>query len=153
MDPGVLAQVPLFEGLSPEHLAKIAALATTRRYRHGEVLFEEGTPGDAFYVLLEGNVRISKRIRGVGEEALAILDPGSCFGEMALIDSFPRSADARAHSDCVVGVVRKEDLEQLLHHDRDLAYDLLWRFVRTLSARLRETNDKIKVFFALSSGF
>jgi CRP-like cAMP-binding protein len=143
----------MFEGLSPEHLQKIGALARERVYRYNEMIFEEGAPGDAFYVLLQGNVRISKRIAGVGEEALAILEPGACFGEMALIDSFPRSADARAHTDCVVGVIAKDDLQQLLYVDRDLAYYLLWRFVQVLCARLRETNDKIKVFFALSSGF
>ena len=56
------------------------------------------------------------------------------FGEMALIDDFPRSADARAHEACRLFVIRKEDMEDLLFVDRDLAYDLLWSFVRTLSS-------------------
>lgn len=153
MDPSLLAQLSLFEGLSADDLTRIASLARARQFRRAEVIFREGEPGDALYVLLAGSVRISKRIAGVGEEALAILEPGSCFGEMALIDSFPRSADAIAHTDCTVGVIRKDHLETLLDADRDLAHRLLSRFVRILSARLRETNDKIKVFFALSSGF
>jgi CRP/FNR family cyclic AMP-dependent transcriptional regulator len=153
MDTRSLAVVPLFEGLSRAHLESIGALVTERRLLSGEVIFREGDSGDALYVLLQGNVRISKRIRGVGEEALAILEPGSCFGEMALIDSFPRSADAIAHTDCVLGVIQKADMEQLLRLDQGLACELLWRFVRTLSARLRETNEKIKVFFTLSTGF
>jgi CRP-like cAMP-binding protein len=153
MDPRQLAQVPLFEGLSQGRLEEVGALVVERLLRTGEVIFREGDAGDALYVLLQGNVRISKSIRGVGEEALAILEPGSCFGEMALIDSFPRSADARAHTDCVLGVIQKADMEQLLRLDQGLACELLWRFVRTLSARLRETNEKIKVFFALSTGF
>src|SRR5262245_10438833 len=139
--------------MSEEQLAKVASVATRDSFRQGQVIFREGEEGDTLYVLLEGNVRISKRIQGVGEEALAILEPGSCFGEMAIIDNFPRSADARAHSDCALGVIKKSDLEGLLKLDHGLAYEILLRFVKTLSSRLRETNEKIKVFFALSGGF
>ena len=88
----------------------------------------------------------------MGEEALAILKAGDYFGEMALIDDFPRSADARVHESCRLFVIAKEHLEDLLFVDRDLAYDLLWNFVRTLSGRLRETNDKM-TFLAVSSRF
>src|SRR5207237_727426 len=85
-------------------------------------------------------VRISKMVQGVGEEALAVLEPGSYFGEMALIDDTPRSADATAHLACTLYVIQKADLEQLMFLHKDLAYELLWTFVRTLSARLREAN-------------
>ena len=71
---------------------------------------------------------------------------------MSLIDESPRSADAKAHEDTELFVIRKEDLEDLLFVDRDLAYDLLWNFVRTLSGRLRETNDKM-TFLAVSNRF
>jgi CRP-like cAMP-binding protein len=88
----------------------------------------------------------------MGEEALAVLRAGSYFGEMALIDEFPRSADARCHETCRLFVLRKEDLEDLLFVDRDLAYEILWNFVRTLSQRLRETNDKM-TFLAVTNKF
>ena len=78
---------------------------------------------------------------------------GSYFGEMALIDDTPRSADATAQQSCSLYVIQKSDLEQLMFQNKDLAYQLLWTFVRTLSARLRETNDKIKAFFAISARF
>jgi CRP-like cAMP-binding protein len=81
-----------------------------------------------------------------------VLSGGDYFGEMALIDDFPRSADARVHETCRLFVIAKEQLEQLLFVDRDLAYELLWNFVRTLSNRLRETNDKM-TFLAASSRF
>ena len=153
VDPTLLSPVPLFEGLSAEQLAQVAALAKEVDARYGTVFFREGEAGDSFYVLLDGHVRISKVIAGVGEEALAILEPGACFGEMALIDNFPRSADARAHTDCKVGVITKEALTELMSRDRELAYEILLRFVGTLCTRLRETNDKIRVFFALAGGF
>jgi CRP-like cAMP-binding protein len=72
---------------------------------------------------------------------------------MAMVDDSPRSADAIAHTACALAVIRRDALEQLMFVDKDLAYDLLWTFLRTLSARLRETNEKIKAFFAMSGGF
>lgn len=150
MSRDLLKAVPLFANLNGEQLEKVAALATPREVPAGEFIFREDDAGTEMYVILEGRVRISKEIPGIGEEALAILEPGSYFGEMALIDETPRSADARAHSPVKMWVITKDALEELMFVDKDLAYELLWTFVRTLSSRLRETNEKIKAFFALS---
>ena len=98
-------------------------------------------------------MRISKNIPGIGEEALCVLAPGDYFGEMALIDNAPRSADALSHVDASLLTVSKADLEALMEKNKELAYKLLWKFVETLSKRLRETNDKIRSFFAMSGGF
>jgi CRP-like cAMP-binding protein len=103
------------------------------------------------FVIEKGRVRISKNVPGIGEEALAILEPGAYFGEMAVVDDTPRSADAIAHSPVLLQVISKEALDELMFIDKEIAYILLWTFVRTLSERLRETNEKIKAFFALSS--
>jgi CRP/FNR family cyclic AMP-dependent transcriptional regulator len=153
MDPASLRACPLFQTLSSEQLARVAALAERRELPGGTVLFTEGTSGDEMYVVISGRVRISKRLPGVGEEALAILEPGSYFGEMALIDGSRRSADALAHTSCALAVLKREELEQLMFVDKDLAYLLLWTFVRTLSERLREMNEKIQGFFALTGPF
>ena len=153
MDPAALRACALFQSLSAEQLRKVAGIATQREADAGEEIFHEGDAGDEMFVVVRGKVRISKHVEGVGEEALSILEPGSYFGEMAMIDEAPRSADARAHVACQLAVVRREDLDHLMFIDKDLAYDLLWTFVRTLTARLRETNDKIKTFFAISGRF
>jgi CRP/FNR family cyclic AMP-dependent transcriptional regulator len=153
MDPQALRACALFQSLPADRLRRVADIATHRDLPAGAIVFREGEPGDEMYVVVAGKVRISKRVAGVGEEALGIVEPGTHFGEMAMVDDAPRSADAIAHTACALAVIRREELEQLMFVDKDLAYDLLWTFVRTLSARLRETNDKIKGFFAMSGGF
>jgi CRP/FNR family cyclic AMP-dependent transcriptional regulator len=147
-----LAKINLFAGLPELYLKRIQALGQVEQYPYGALIFAEGTPGDKVYLILEGKVRISREVPGMGEEALAILKANDYFGEMALIEDFPRSADAKAHEACRLFVISKENLQDLLFVDRDLAYDLLWNFVRTLSGRLRETNDKM-TFLAVSSRF
>lgn len=150
MDVGLLKNVSLFQGLTHSQLQKVAQLAQTRSYEGSANIFKEGDKGREMYVILEGKVRISKMIRGVGEEALAILERGQYFGEMAVIEEGARSADAIAHIPCTLWVVEREKLDQLMFTDKDLAYVLLWTFVRTLSERLRETNEKLGAFFAQS---
>lgn len=148
----LLAKVHMFEGLRPAHLKRIAGIGSREQHQAGAVIFSEGAVGDKMYLILSGAVRISREVPGMGEEALAVLRPGNYFGEMALIDDSPRSADAKAHEVSELFVIRKEELEDVLFVDRDLAYDLLWNFVRTLSGRLRETNDKM-TFLAVTNKF
>ncbi len=153
MDPQALRACALFQSLPADRLRRIADIASHRDLPAGAIVFREGEAGDEMYVVVAGKVRISKRVPGVGEEALGILEAGSHFGEMAMVDDSPRSADAIAHTACALAVIRREELDQLMFVDKDLAYDLLWTFVRTLAARLRETNDKIAGFFAMTGGF
>jgi CRP/FNR family transcriptional regulator, cyclic AMP receptor protein len=153
VDEAMLRKVALFDGLSTPQLERIATLLTEREYAAGTRIFDEGQTGEEFYIVLAGKVRISKTVPGIGEEALAILEPGAHFGEMALVDETTRSADAIAHADCKLGVFPRAEFDQLMFMDKEIAYSVLWTFVRTLSARLRETNEKIKGFFALAARF
>jgi CRP-like cAMP-binding protein len=151
MDASVLKKVALFEGLTPSQLHRVAAIARPRGYEAGACLFREGEAGREMFIILEGKVRISQQVPGMGEEALAILEKGQYFGEMAVIeDNLPRSADAFAHTACTLWVIEREQLDQLMFTDKNLAYVLLWTFVRTLSVRLRESNEKMKTFLALA---
>jgi CRP-like cAMP-binding protein len=145
-----LARVPFFDGLTVEALALIAKATTEESHATGTKIFQYGDAGDKLFVILEGKVRISRQIAGMGEEALAILGPDEVFGEMSLIDEFPRSADARVHERCRLLVMSKEEFDDLLFVHKDLAYEVLWNCVRILSSRLRETNDKLT--FLTTSG-
>src|SRR5258708_31054692 len=89
MDAAQLKKIPLFANLTPDHLGKVAAIAEQRQFKSNDRVFQEGEVGTEMYIIGQGKIRISKMVPGVGEEALAILEPGSYFGEMALIDDTP----------------------------------------------------------------
>jgi len=148
----ILAQIDLFSGVPQTHLRRVVDIGLEEQYKSNATIFSEGSPGDKFYLIVEGAVRISRVVPGMGEEALAVLRPGNYFGEMSLIDDAPRSATAMCHERCRLFVINRRDLEDLLFVDRDLAYELLWNWVRTLSRRLRATNDKM-TFLATTSKF
>lgn len=148
----VLAGIDIFSGLPTTHLRRVVAIGQEEKHKKGHTVFSEGDRGDKFYLILDGAVRISRMVPGMGEEALAVLKTGAYFGEMSLLDDSPRSASVIAHESLRVFVVNRQDLEDLLFVDRDLAYEMLWNFVRTLSRRLRATNDKM-TFLATTNKF
>ena len=145
-----LGRVPLFAGLTVPALELVGRVATEEAYPRATRIFEHGDVGEKLYVIVKGRVRISRMIPGMGEEALAILDPGSVFGEMALLDDAPRSADAWAHESCELLAISRESFEDLLFLHKDLAYEVLWSMVRILTSRLRETTEKLS--FLSSTG-
>jgi CRP/FNR family cyclic AMP-dependent transcriptional regulator len=145
-----LARVPFFDGLTREALAIIAQVTAEESHATGTKLFQYGDPGDKLFIILEGKVRISREVAGMGEEALAVLGAGEVFGEMSLLDESPRSADARVHERCRMLVITKEAFDDLLFVHKELAYEVLWNCVRILSTRLRETNEKLT--FLTTSG-
>lgn len=147
-----LRNVRFFEGLKPAALEMVARVSLEERYPSGTKLFSHGDPGDKLYLILEGRVRISRELPGMGEEALAVLGPGQVFGEMALLDESPRSADAIIHERCLLLSIPKDAFDDLLFLHKDLAYEVLQSFVRLLTARLRETNDKL-TFLTFSGKF
>ena len=89
-----LARSPLFAGLPRRLLARLATRFLEKVYHPGEVVFEEGDPGRALFVVVEGAVEIT-RATAQGPYVLNTLGPGDAFGELALIDDYPRSATAR----------------------------------------------------------
>ena len=147
-----LREVELFRGLKAVALERIARVATEEQHPLGTVIFRHGDPGDKLYLILEGRVRISREMPGMGEEALAILGTGQMFGEMALLDEATRSADAHAHESCRLLTIPKDGFDDLLFMDKELAYEVLWSVVRMLTGRLRGMNDKL-TFLSTSGKF
>jgi CRP/FNR family cyclic AMP-dependent transcriptional regulator len=149
-------KVDLFRerGLSAAEMKLLATFSSEERFREGSMIFREGEKGDKLYIVLDGRVRISKFIPGVGEEALAVLDRGDFFGEMALIDDKPRSADAKAHEGgATVLSIDRATLNEILSMDPHASLQFLNLLCRMISRRLREINDKIVQWKYMSGGF
>lgn len=134
-----LRAVPLFADLSADDLAGLARLAVERRYRKGTVIFFENDPGDALYVVKVGHVKIYRVAEDGREKSLVLLGPGEFFGELALLDSEPRSAVAEALSPTVLFVLGRTGFVNLVLERPQIALQAL----RVLSRRLRQTDAQL----------
>ena len=150
MDVDLLKQAQIFADLEQDELEAVAEICSELSFKFGQRIFKEGEPGNRLYIVQEGEVRISREVPGSGEEALTVLKPGACFGEMAVFDRSERSTDAYANVDCKLVTITRADFEILVDFNRDLAYKVLWNVVRMLCERLRVTNDNLRSFLAMS---
>ncbi len=123
--------VGMFAELSGEELRRVAQISEEVSLPSGRTIFRRGDPGDAMYLVLDGTVRIV-----VDGRTVAQLGSGECFGEMALLDAEPRSADARSGTDVELLKIRGEDFDELLAQKHEIARGIL----RVLTARLRRAN-------------
>ncbi len=129
-----LEEVPLFEGVSKRHLRRIAKLAHIRRFAPGSAIVRTGDSGRAFFVLLDGNVKVLRA--GARARRLGI---GDYFGEMALLDDAPRSADVVADGEVLALMIDRSSFTKVLRAEPALAQALL----RTLAGRLRAAEASI----------
>ncbi len=150
MDLSLIKKSAIFADLEDDELERVAEICNEQQFKFGKTIFKEDEPGNRLFIIAEGEVRISRDVPGSGEEALAVLKPGACFGEMAVIDRSARSTDAIANTDCTLITITRSDFEMLLDFDRDLGYKVLWSTVRLLCSRLRVTNDNLRSFLAMS---
>lgn len=131
----------------------LTSLSKERKLGSGEPIFREGDVGEEMFVVLDGKVMISKHIPGAGEEALAFLERGDYFGEMALIDGKPRSADAKAdRRGAVVLAIPREVVSGILDIKKVSSLRLLKVLCSLVARRLRELDEKIVGWFIISGG-
>ena len=131
---------PLFAAMQPEELDEILKFALDRRVRRGQTIFQRGDEGSSLMAVLRGRVRISS-VSGDGKElTLNVINPGEIFGEIALLDGQPRSADAVAIEDSVLLVVDRRYFLPFLRHKEDLCLRLL----AVLCSRLRRTSTALE---------
>ncbi|HVZ78642.1 MAG TPA: cyclic nucleotide-binding domain-containing protein [Gemmatimonadaceae bacterium] len=146
----LLRNVAIFKDLDDDELREVAEICKEEKFESGAYIFHEGEAGNRLYLIVEGEVRISRDVPGSGEEALAILKPGALFGEMAVLDRSERSTHAISNGGTTALTITRPDFEMLLDFNRELAYKVLWAVVRLLSTRLRQTNDSLRSFLAMS---
>lgn len=130
---------PLFTGLEPSFALKVTSALKSRRFEEGTLLFSQGEPGEAMFLIQEGKVRIFRPGDEGKEKTLTVLGPGDTFGEMALLDGLPRSASAETLSASILLTLARQDFLPLL----DNAV-FCRRVITLLSERLRETNQQVE---------
>jgi CRP/FNR family transcriptional regulator, cyclic AMP receptor protein len=135
-----LRKVPLFASLAPPAIEEIVRAARRHHYERDEVVFYQGDPGDTFYVILNGQVKVSVSSSEGQEAILVMLDAGDSFGEFALLDEQPRSATIQASRPTEVLALRKDDFHRLIRHSPEIAIELL----KVMTKRLRDTDQLVQ---------
>jgi len=129
-----IARVPIFEKCTPDEIAAIAGVAQGGFFQPSQIVVTQGTPGQAFYMILSGRVEILRD--GV---SLGSFGPGDFFGEMSLLDSAPRSATIRAIDQVACLMLSSWDFKALLERHPSIAIKLL----EVLSRRLRVADERL----------
>jgi|GEM_PF-273636 len=146
----LLRSVRLLETIPESQLATLSEFLAPVDFADGAVIFAEGSTGDSLYFVTGGRVRISKRVSADEMKDLAILGPGDCFGEMALIDDVARSAQAAASGATALFRLHREDMNRWLKSHPELAVDFFAHLVQVLSRRLRRTSSELTLIYDLS---
>ncbi len=139
---GALRRVKILSGLSDAQLERLAQAMETQRVAQWSVIVKQGERGDTMYLILEGELRVRLMV-GDKETILSTLGPGDFFGDMALFDHGPRSADVVANVDSTVLKISAARFEELAQQSPDLAAPVLMATVKTLAARIRAHNKRL----------
>jgi CRP-like cAMP-binding protein len=138
----LLQQMPIFGGVSEPTLRRLQQRAQTVSLPPGHCFFEEGDLADCLYVLEAGQAVVLKQWEG-HVYRLNELQPGDCFGEMAILDMTPRSAAVEAVEDCRAISLSTGDLYELYEHDPGQYLLILMNMAREISRRLRRADERL----------
>ncbi len=133
-----LKAVPLFKYLTFDELLKVVSMVSDRSFEAGETIVVEGEPGNALFVIMAGEVDVKK-----GDEKISRLKSGDHFGELSLLDRYPRSASVLARNPVQCLVMSQDQFYGLIRQYNALSVKLLWSLARVCSVRLRETTDEL----------
>ena len=142
-----LAHLPLFEGLTADELARLAAGTQRRRLRAGEVLFEQGAPSTGFYAVVHGRIALLAHAPRGRSRVTAIVDAGRSFGEAIMFLEKPCIVTARALTDALVLHVAKDTVFAELERNPGFGRRVIAALAAKLHASVRELD-----MYALGSG-
>lgn len=137
-----LVDAPMFGDLDPAELSQMVHIMQVHRLAGGQWVFREGDPGDAWYVVYEGEVEVIKEAPEA-ERVIAILGRRACFGEMAILDGSPRSASVRATRPTTVFRFPRQQFSRLLAEGNLSAYKLVYQIALVLVSRQRRTTSRL----------
>jgi len=141
-----LRNVSLFATLNEKDMEVVSKIIFVNTYSKGEVVFQEGEKGDSLYIILKGQVKVCLYDEDGREYILAAIGKDGFFGELALIDELPRSANAITLENSELLIIRRHDFTRLLMENPTITIAIL----KVLSRRLRETDERIRWLAFLS---
>jgi len=139
----ILQDIPLFAGLSAAERSLVGERVSFKEYRKGEIIYQEGAPADAFYVVVLGRVVIYTQDPRGNQTLLEYLHRGKYFGIISLLTGEPHSVTAKTINDCLLLIIEKDDFDFILKKIPQLAIDLS----QTLSRRLKRKDIHQKTIF------
>jgi len=158
-DKGLFKKISLFHDLSDQELKQVLQLAVPRTFPAGSVIIREGEAGDSMFIMVAGEVEITKRLGLVLDEETPNeriiirlkAEEGVCFGEMSLLENEPRSATVTALTECRLMEMGREVFMKLIRQNSDMGCKILLRLAQLLSKYLRKTNqDMVKLTTAMA---
>ncbi|MCB1970473.1 MAG: Crp/Fnr family transcriptional regulator [Geminicoccaceae bacterium] len=135
-----LADSDLFGSLYDEELDQLIAFGSIVEVPSGKVIFQRGDPGDCLMIVLSGRVKISNLSVDGKEAVLNFIEPGHCFGEVAMLDGRERSADATCLQACQLFVLKKKDMMAFIESHPGIA----WRILGVLCAKVRRASEMVE---------
>lgn len=135
-----LKTVPFFNELTLWQIKKVSEIVFERSFDSDELIFEQGQPGAALFLVIHGQVSIERYDKQI-HSTLAVIDRGAFFGELALLDESPRSATARAMEPTRTLALYRNDLHRLINSDPQTACHIYRALARIVGDRLRSTNE------------
>ena len=146
---GVLQSHYLFGKLAPNHIDRLASCTVEKSVRQGAIIFTKDDPGSSLFVIREGTAKMTVPSADGHEVVVNLVTEGDIFGEIALLDGRPRTADAVAISDCEMFVIERRDLLPLVREEPEIALKL----IEILCGRLRQTTQQVEsIMFLHLSG-
>jgi CRP-like cAMP-binding protein len=136
----ILSAHPFFQGLAPELIEQLSAHAITRGVKGGTVIYAKGDPGNSLFAVISGTVRISVPSMEGKDTVFNLLNEGEIFGEIALLDGRPRSAEVSAVTDCELMMINRRDFVPLMHAHPEMAFKL----IDMLCEKLRKTSEQVE---------
>ncbi len=138
---GQLRRIRLFADMTDAHIDQFLGLVEKVKVRAYTSIVKQGEHGDSMYLILEGEARVSV-VNSGKEDMIAVLSVGDFFGELALLDEGPRSADVTANKDCTLLKLSKKGLESIVEKNPDVASRFLISMNRFLGSRIRADNER-----------
>lgn len=153
LEKNLLQQTKLFGEIKGYEWEELLKITKEKNFVDGDIIFSEGDASTELYMLFKGEVEIQIRVAPqLSASTVYVVRPYDVFGEFAFVDPKPRSASARCNKDSTLGVIQREDFEELIKKFPDIGLNFYRTLVRLLSEKLRRMNTYLRETFIRSVG-